>query len=164
MSLSKQALTFSLNSTPLYTGTQLKQTLSMAPSASVLTGFDCISLHAWSKSPLSFHPFLKNGIHDKIYSVVNSVQALLSIVALCYFFCIKKLKSNLVNTDTEGAVESVHINEVSGGAELRESGIEAESWIIVTKHVRIMNLWFKNSGIMNLCTSARESWITRLCE
>ena len=59
--------------------------------------------------------------------MVNSVQALLSIVALCYFFCIKKLKSNLVNTDTEGAVESVHINEVSGGVELRESGIEAES-------------------------------------
>ena len=39
-----------------------------------------------------------------------------------------------------------------------------ESWIIVTKHVRIMNLCFKNLGIMNLCTSARESWITRLWE
>ena len=39
-----------------------------------------------------------------------------------------------------------------------------ESWIIVTKHVRIMNLCFKNLGIMNLCTSARESWTTRLWE
>ena len=29
--------------------------------------------------------------------------------------------------------------------------------IILTKHVRIMNLCFKNLGIMNLCTSARES-------
>ena len=66
----------------------------MVPSASVLTDFDCMSVHAWSKSPLSFHPFLKNGIHDKIYSVVNSDQALLSIVALFYFFCIKKLQSN----------------------------------------------------------------------
>ena len=37
-----------------------------------------------------------------------------------------------------------------------------ESWIIVTKHVRIMNFCFKNLGIMNLCTSARESWVTRL--
>ena len=27
-----------------------------------------------------------------------------------------------------------------------------------------MNLCFKNLGIMNLCTSARESWITRLWE
>ena len=44
------------------------------------------------------------------------------------------------------------------------SGMEAESWIIVTKHVRIINLCFKNLGIMNLCTSARESWITRLWE
>ena len=88
----------------------------MAPSVpSVSTGFDCISLHAWSKSPLSFHPFLKNGIHDKIYSVVNSDQALLSIVALCYLFCIKKLPSNPVNTDTEGAIESVHINACPGG-------------------------------------------------
>ena len=41
-----------------------------------------------------------------------------------------------------------------------------ESWIVnhSSKHVRIMNLCFKNSGIMNLCTSARESWITRLWE
>ena len=117
VSLSKQALTFSLNSTPLNTDTPLKQTLSMAPSASVSTGFDCISLHAWSKSPLSFHPFLKNGIHDKIYSVVNSDQALLSIVALCYLFCVKKLPSNPVNKDTEHerAIERFHINGVSGG-------------------------------------------------
>ena len=41
-----------------------------------------------------------------------------------------------------------------------DSGVEAESWIIVAKNVRIMNLCFKNLGIMNLCTSARESWIT----
>ena len=60
----------------------------------------------------------------------NSDQALLSIVALCYFFYIKKLPSDPVNTDTEGAIESVHINGVSGGVELRESGIEAESWIM----------------------------------
>ena len=39
-----------------------------------------------------------------------------------------------------------------------------ESCTIATKHVRIMNLCFKNLGIMNLCTSARESWITRLWE
>ena len=39
-----------------------------------------------------------------------------------------------------------------------------ESWIIVTKHVRIMNFCFKNLRIINLCTSARESWITRLWE
>ena len=45
-----------------------------------------------------------------------------------------------------------------------DSGVEAESWIIVVKNVRIMNLCFKNLGIMNLCTSARESWITRLWE
>ena len=45
-----------------------------------------------------------------------------------------------------------------------DSGVEAESWIIVAKNVRIMNLCFKNLGIMNLCTSARESWITRLWE
>ena len=47
--------------------------------------------------------------------MVNSDQALLSIVALCYLFCIKKLPSNPVNTDTEGAIESVHSNGVSGG-------------------------------------------------
>ena len=37
--------------------------------------------------------------------------------------------SNPVNTDIEheGAIESVHINGVSGGVELRESAIEAES-------------------------------------
>ena len=29
--------------------------------------------------------------------------------------------------------------------------------IILTKHVKIMILYFKNLGIMNLCTSARES-------
>ena len=29
--------------------------------------------------------------------------------------------------------------------------------IILTKHVKIMILCFKNLGIMNLCTSARES-------
>ena len=46
----------------------------------------------------------------------------------------------------------------------RYAGVEAESWIIAAKHVRIMNLCFKNLGIMNLCTSARESWITRLWE
>ena len=45
-----------------------------------------------------------------------------------------------------------------------DSGVEAESWIIVAKNVRIMNLCFKNLGIMNLCPSARESWITRLWE
>ena len=43
-----------------------------------------------------------------------------------------------------------------------------ESWIIkVTKHIRIIKLYsFKNLGIMNLCTSARESRIivTRLWE
>ena len=39
-----------------------------------------------------------------------------------------------------------------------------ESWIIVTKNVRIMNLCFKNLGIRNPCTSAQESWITRLWE
>ena len=39
-----------------------------------------------------------------------------------------------------------------------------ESCTIATKHVRIMNLCFKNLGIMNLCTSARESWIKRLWE
>ena len=33
-----------------------------------------------------------------------------------------------------------------------------------TKHVRIMNLCFKNLGITNLCISARESWKTRLWE
>ena len=47
--------------------------------------------------------------------MVNSDQALLSIVALCYLFCIKKLPSNPVNTDTEGAIESVHSNGMSGG-------------------------------------------------
>ena len=50
------------------------------------------------------------------------------------------------------------------GGWIKRIGIEAESWIIVTKHVRIMNLCFKNLGIKNLCTSARESWITRLWE
>ena len=49
-----------------------------------------------------------------------------------------------------------------------ESEVEAESWIIkVTKHIRIIKLYsFKNLGIMNLCTSARESRIivTRLWE
>ena len=44
------------------------------------------------------------------------------------------------------------------------SGVEAESWIIVTKHQKESRLCFKNLGIMNLCTSARESWITRLWE
>ena len=39
-----------------------------------------------------------------------------------------------------------------------------ESWIILTKYVRILNLCFKNLGIMNLCTSPRESWIMRLRE
>ena len=39
-----------------------------------------------------------------------------------------------------------------------------ESWIIVTKHARIMNFCFKNLGIMNLCSAARESWVTRLWE
>ena len=40
-----------------------------------------------------------------------------------------------------------------------------ESWIILTKHVRTMNLCFKNSGIVILSgTSARDSWITRLWE
>ena len=29
--------------------------------------------------------------------------------------------------------------------------------IILTKHVKIINFCFKNLGIMNLCTSARES-------
>ena len=65
-----------------------------------------------------------------MYSVVNSDQALLSVVALCYLFCIKSYShANHVKTDTEheGAIESVHINGVSGGVELRESGIEAES-------------------------------------
>ena len=38
-----------------------------------------------------------------------------------------------------------------------------ESWIITTKHLRIMNLCF-NLEIMNLCTLARESLITRLWE
>ena len=48
-----------------------------------------------------------------------------------------------------------------------QSGVEAESWIMNHTHktyVRIMNLCFKNLGIMNLCTSARESWITILWE
>ena len=125
----KTSHTFSLNSTPLIQ-TPRRRFLWPPQCRPVSTGFDCISLHAWSKSPLSFHPFLKNGIHDKIYSVVNSDQAWLFIVALCYLFCIKKLPSNPVNTDTEGAIESVHINGVSGGVELRESGIEAESWIM----------------------------------
>ena len=47
-------------------------------------------------------------------------------------------------------------------SDLRYSGVETKSWIIVKKHITIMNLCFKNMGIIH--TSARESWITRLWE
>ena len=52
------------------------------------------------------------------------------LLSRCVIYFVLKLPSNPVNTDTEGAIESVHINGVSGGVELRESGIEAESWIM----------------------------------
>ena len=53
------------------------------------------------------------------------------LLSRCVIYFVLKSYShvNPVNTVTEheGAKESVHINGVSGGVELRESGIEAES-------------------------------------
>ena len=65
-----------------------------------------------------------------MYSVVNSDQAYCLLSRCVIYFVLKSYShANHVKTDTEheGAIESVHINGVSGGVELRESGIEAES-------------------------------------
>ena len=79
---------------------------------------------------------------------------------ICHIFITQnKCRGNLAQRET-------NLAQGTGRRETLVSGVEWNhaSWIILTKHVRIMNLCFKNLGIMNLCSSARESWIMRLWE
>ena len=110
--------------------------------------------------PYFFHPVHWETLIEKKKTDVIWYIFLKGRLFICHIFITQnKCRGNFAQRET-------NLAQGTGRRETLVSGVEWNhaSWIILTKHVRIMNLCFKNLGTMNLCSSARESWIMRLWE